>query len=39
MDVDSLFKATLLEEERVKSSTYRDLRGIEEGLKSNSERL
>ena len=36
---DTRFKVALTEEERNASSTYRELRGIEEGLKSQGERL
>ena len=36
---DKRFKIALREDERKTSSTYRELRGIEEGLKSQGEKL
>ena len=36
---DTRFKVALTEEERSASSTFRELRGIEEGLKSQGKRL
>ena len=36
---DTVFKVSLTEEERVGSSTYRELRGIEEGLRANGRNL
>ena len=36
---DTVFKAALAEEERKKSSTFRELRGIEEGILANGRRL
>ena len=36
---DMVFKAVLTEEERKKSSTFRELRGFEEGILANGERL
>ena len=36
---DTVFKAALVEEERKKSSTFRELRGIEEGILANGRRL
>ena len=36
---DTVFKAVLAEEERKKSSTFRELRGIEEGILANGRRL
>ena len=34
-----MFKAVLAEEERKKSSAFRELRGIEEGISANGRRL
>merc|ERR1711867_17381 len=34
---DTVFKAALAEEERKRSSTFRELRGIEEGILANKE--
>ena len=36
---DTVFKVSLTEEERAGSSTYRELRGIEEGLRANGRSL
>ena len=36
---DTVFKAVLAEEERKKSSTFRELRGIEEGILANGRKL
>ena len=36
---DTRFKIALREDERKTSSTYRELRGIEEGLRSQGEKL
>ena len=36
---DTVFKVVLAEEERKKSSTFRELRGIEEGILANCKRL
>ena len=36
---DTAFKVVLAEEERKRSSTFRELRGIEEGILANGKRL
>ena len=36
---DTVFKVVLAEEERKRSSTFRELRGIEEGILANGKRL
>ena len=36
---NTMFKAVLAEEERKKSSKFRELRGIEEGILANCRRL
>ena len=36
---DTVFKVVLAEEERKRSSTFRELRGIEEGILANCKKL